>query len=182
MSEKPSLTYFSPKVEKRKSTIDGRGLFARESIGLREIVVVKGGYVLTRAQRDQVGRVLGPSEIQITDDLFIGPTTRREREGGMIHLNHSCEPNLGLQGQVVSVALRDIRAGKELTADYAMTDNEPYEMTCRCGRPSCRGTITGFDWRKPELQAKYTGYFSWFIQRRIDQLGGPASPHTGPGR
>ena len=24
-SEKPSLTYFSPKVEKRKSTIDGRG-------------------------------------------------------------------------------------------------------------------------------------------------------------
>ena len=75
MSEKPSLTYFSPKVEKRKSTIDGRGLFARESIGLREIVVVKGGYVLTRAQRDQVGRVLGPSEIQITDDLFIGPTT-----------------------------------------------------------------------------------------------------------
>ena len=54
MSEKPSLTYFSPKVEKRKSTIDGRGLFARESIGLGEIVVVKGGYVLTRAQRDQV--------------------------------------------------------------------------------------------------------------------------------
>ena len=73
MSEKPNLTYFSPKVEKRKSTIDGRGLFARESIGVGEIVVVKGGYVLTRAQRDRVGRLLGPAEIQITDDLFIGP-------------------------------------------------------------------------------------------------------------
>ena len=179
MSAKFNLTYFSPKVEKRKSAVHGRGLFAREGISSGEVVVVKGGYVLTRAQRDQVGTLLGPSEIQITNDLFIGPTTRREREGGMMHLNHSCEPNLGLQGQVVYVALRDIRAGEELTADYAMTDDEPYEMTCRCGRPSCRGTITGFDWRKPEIQAKYAGYFSWFIQSRIDQLRKPAPRHGG---
>src|SRR5262245_10695088 len=102
------LDLFFAKGGKAQKHDRRRGLFARESIGLREIVVVKGGYVLTRAQRDQVGRVLGPSEIQITDDLFIGPTTRREREGGMIHLNPSCEPNLGLQGQVVYVALRDI--------------------------------------------------------------------------
>src|SRR5215469_6147628 len=100
MGEKYNLTYFSPKVEKRKSAIDGRGLFAREDISSGDVVVVKGGYVLTRAQRDQVGTLLGPSEIQITEDLFIGPTTRREREGGMIHLNHSREPNLGLQGQL----------------------------------------------------------------------------------
>lgn len=179
MSEKFNLTYFSPKVEKRKSAIDGRGLFARENISSGEIVVVKGGYVLTRAQRDQIGALLGPSEIQITEDLFIGPTTRREREGGMMHLNHSCERNLGLQGQVVFVALRDIGVGEELTGDYAMTDDEPYEMTCRCGRSSCRGTITGFDWRKPEIQAKYAGYFSWFIQRRIDQLSKPALPRNG---
>lgn len=96
-----------------------------------------------------------------------------------MHLNHSCEPNLGLQGEVVYVALCDIpTAGEELTADYAMTDDEPYEMTCRCGRPSCRGTITGFDWRKPEIQARYDGYFSWFIQRRIDQLREPASARS----
>src|ERR1700739_3834511 len=74
------------------------------------------------------------------------------------------------------VALRDIRMGEELTADYAMTDDEPYEMTYSCGRPSCRGTISGFDWRKPEIQAKYAGYFSWFIQRRIDQLPQPGAP------
>jgi hypothetical protein len=99
MSGKYDLTYFSPKVDKRKSAIDGRGLFAREDISAGEVLVVKGGYVLTRAQRDQVGTLLGPSEIQITEDLFIGPTTRREREGGMMHLNHCCEPNLGLQAR-----------------------------------------------------------------------------------
>jgi SET domain-containing protein len=171
-----NLTYFSPKVEKRTSSIDGRGLFAKGAIKAGEVVVVKGGYVLTRAQRDAISKELGPSEIQITDDLFIGPNSKNEREGGMMHLNHSCEPNLGVQGQVVYVALRDIGAGEELTFDYAMTDDEPSEMKCRCGARSCRGTITGFDWRKPDLQNKYDGYFSWFIQRRIDALRAKPRP------
>ena len=123
-----NLSHFSPKVEKRKSPIDGRGLFAKRAIEMGEVVVVKGGYILTRAQRDQIGKELGPSEIQITEDLFMGPATKREREGGMMHLNHSCEPNLGLQGQVVYLALRDIEADEELTFDYAMNDDEPDEM------------------------------------------------------
>jgi hypothetical protein len=165
-----NLTYFSPKVEKRRSGIEGRGLFAKHDIEAGEVVVVKGGYVLTKAQRDRIGKELGPSEIQITEELFIGPTTGRQREGGMMHLNHSCEPNLGLQGQIVYVALRDIAADEELTFDYAMTDDEPVDMICRCGTPSCRGRITGLDWKNPEIRAKYDGYFSWFIQRRIDAL------------
>ena len=163
-----NLTYFSPKTEKRVSGIEGRGLFAREAISEGEIVVVKGGYVMTREQRDEVGRRLGPAEIQITEDLFIGPVTQEEREGGMMHLNHSCEPNLGLQGQIAFVAMRDIAADEELTFDYAMTDDEPYEMECNCGAPSCRRVITGHDWMKDELQRKYDGYFSWFIQKRLD--------------
>jgi hypothetical protein len=163
----PDLTYFSPKSEKRSSPIDGRGLFAKAAIAKDEVVVVKGGYVLTREQRDRIGKELGPSEIQITEDLFIGPTTPDEREGGMMHLNHSCEPNLGLQGQIVFVALRDVAAGEELTIDYAMIDDESCEMECRCRSQTCRQLITGLDWRKPELQEKYDGYFSWFIQRRI---------------
>ena len=87
-----------------------------------------------------------------------------------MHLNHCCEPNLGLQGQIVFVALRDIAIDEELTFDYTMNDDEPGEMQCSCGTPSCRGTITGSDWRNPEIQAKYDGYFSWFIQRRIEAM------------
>ena len=55
------LTYFSPKTEKRVSEIEGRGLFAREAISEGEIVVVKGGYVMTREQRDEVGTAAGAS-------------------------------------------------------------------------------------------------------------------------
>ncbi len=166
------LTYFSPKTEKRVSGIEGRGLFAREAISKGEVVVMKGGYIMTREQRDEVGRRLGPAEIQVTEELFIGPVTQEEREGGMMHLNHSCEPNLGLQGQIAFVAMRDIVADEELTFDYAMTDHEPYEMECNCGASVCRRVITGQDWMKGELQRKYDGYFSWFIQRRLDGVSG----------
>lgn len=162
-------TYFSPKTEKRLSRIEGRGLFAKAPISKGELVVVKGGYVMTTSQRDQVSASIGPCEIQIAEDLHIGPITPEAREGGMMHLNHSCEPNLGLQGQIVFVALRDISKDEELTFDYAMTDDASHdEMTCHCGASSCRGIVTGCDWKRAELQRKYDGYFSWYIQRRID--------------
>src|SRR5262249_13222216 len=147
MSGKCDLTYFSPKVDKRKSAIDRRGHFVQEHISAGEVVVVKGGYVLTRAQRDQVGTLLGPSEIQITEDLFIGPTTRREREGGMMHLNHSCEPNLGLQGQVVYVALRDIPAGEGMAPGFALADCDADGEVFPCRPPACRCAPPRCRWR-----------------------------------
>jgi SET domain-containing protein len=115
-------TYFSPKTEKRVSGIEGRGLFAKEPIAQGETVVVKGGYVMTTDQRKKVSEYMGPSDIQIAEDLHLGPITPEDREGGMMHLNHSCEPNLGLQGQIVFVALRDIAKDEELTFDQRRID------------------------------------------------------------
>ncbi len=60
-----NLRYLSPKVEKRTSLIEGRGLFARSVIRRGEITVVKGGYILTKTERDEIGKELGPSEIQL---------------------------------------------------------------------------------------------------------------------
>jgi hypothetical protein len=60
-----------------------------------------------------------------------------------------------------------------------MTDDEPYEMTCHCGRPSCRGTITGFDWCKREIQAKYAGFFHDLSSAVSTSLREPAPPHNG---
>jgi SET domain-containing protein len=162
-----SLCWFSPKVEKRVSAIEGRGLFARAEIAAFEPVAVKGGHVMTRAERDRVAETLGPAEIQIAEHLFIGPLTRDEREAGMLHLNHSCDPNVGIQGQIVFVAMRDIALGEELSFDYATGDDDDWTMACRCGAPGCRGTITGQDWRKPELQKKYAGWFAAYLQRRF---------------
>ena len=161
------LTHLSPKVVVKASAIHGRGLFAREPIGKGEIVCVKGGHVFDRRRLAELQPELGPAEIQIADDLFIGPVRAGEREGSMIFSNHSCEPNIGVQGQIVFVAIRDVSAGEELTHDWAMTDDDTYEMACGCGAPTCRRVITGQDWRRPELQQKYGDYMSWYLLRKI---------------
>ncbi len=166
------LSYRSPKTEVRPSAIHGKGLFAREPIAADEIAAVKGGYVLDAARWAELEAELGSAEIQIAEDFFIAPVRQAEREGSMLYTNHSCDPNLAIEGQIVFVALRDIVAGEELTHDWVTTDDLDYTIECRCGSAQCRGTITGRDWMKPKLQAKYRGHFAWHVQRRIDRLTG----------
>ena len=161
------LSYLSPKTVVAPSPIHGRGLFARAPIAHGEVVCIKGGHGFDRATLARVAAELGPAEIQVADGFFIGPLTAGERDGSMIFSNHSCEPNIGLQGQVVFVAMRDIAAGEELTHDWAMTDDDDYEMECRCGRASCRKVVTGQDWRQPELQQRYGEHMSAYLLVRI---------------
>lgn len=85
----------------------------------------------------------------------------------MLFLNHSCAPNVGVRGNVLFVAMRPIAAGEELTIDYAMIDDEDYELTCRCGAAGCRGTISGRDWRRPELQARYGDHLSAYLLAKL---------------
>ena len=162
-----SVSFLSPKVEVRRSPIHGRGLFATQVIETGEIVAIKGGHIFGREALGTLSRELGPAEIQIADDLYIGPTTLGERESSMIFSNHSCDPNIGVQGQIVFVAMRPISADEELTHDWATTDFESSEMSCSCGAASCRKTITGRDWMRRELQEKYRGYFSWYLEKQI---------------
>lgn len=165
-----ALSYRSPKTQVRESPIQGRGLFAREAIPRGEVVAVKGGYILSKQTWTGLEPQLGSAEIQVAEELFIAPVRDDQRDGCMLYTNHSCEPNIGIQGQIVFVAMRAIAAGEELTHDWATTDDADYSMQCRCGKPSCRGTITGKDWMKRELQDKYRGWFCWFLQRKIERI------------
>ena len=161
-------SWFSDKVEKRASGIEGRGLFACAPIGAGEMVAVKGGVILDRATWMRIRDEISPAEIQIEDDLFIGPASAEGVEANLLCLNHSCEPNVGVRGQVTFVAMRPIEPDEELTIDYAMIDGDPDErMDCSCGTPSCRGVVTGDDWRRPELQKRYRGWLSRYLEERI---------------
>jgi uncharacterized protein len=162
------LSYLSSKTEVRESRIHGCGLFATAEIAKAEIVAVKGGHILDRKTlREKITPRFGPVEIQIDDDLFIAPVTDEERELSMLYSNHSCDANLGVRGEITFVAMRDIRAAEELTHDWAMTDDDDYSVECKCGAPNCRKILTGKDWQRPELQRRYTGYFSAYLTRKI---------------
>ncbi len=162
------LSYRSSKTEVRQSRIHGRGLFATDNIAKDEIVAVKGGHIIDRKTlREEVAPRLGPVEIQIDEDLFIAPVTDQDRELSMLYSNHSCDPNLGMRGEITFVAMRDIRASEELTHDWAMTDDDDYSVDCKCGAPNCRNVLTGKDWQRPELQKRYAGYFSAYLADKI---------------
>jgi len=132
-----------------------------------EVVYVMGGYVFMRQSSEAAdsGRLLQRSEIQIADNLFIGAI---HPDDCMIASNHSCDPNTAVQGQIVFVALREIAAGEELTHDWATTDDAVYAIECRCGSAACRRIITGKDWQHKDLQRRYRGLFSWYIEQKIE--------------
>jgi SET domain-containing protein len=163
-----SSSWFNPKTEKRASGIQGRGLFARQPISAGEIVAVKGGAIMDAASFARIRDQVSPAEIQIEDDLYIAPRSAAEVEANILCLNHSCQPNVGVRGQITFVAMRAIAAGAELTIDYAMIDGDPAErMACACGAPECRQVVTGDDWRRPELRQRYAGYFSRYLEARF---------------
>lgn len=167
------LSYRSPKTEVRPSPIHGKGLFAIAPIFKGEVVVTKGGHIVTREQLRDITTALGPVEIQIGEDLFIAPVTAEEREISMLYSNHSCSANLGLRGEITFVAMRDIAAGEELTHDWATTDDDDDSMECRCGSSNCRKILTGKDWQRTDLQERYRGYFSAYLAQKISLPRGP---------
>ncbi len=156
-------SYRSPKTSVRPSPVGGRGLFAAAPIRGGEIVCVKGGHLLDRAGLKERQSVINDAELQIADDLFLAPASADEFEQVMMFLNHSCEPNVGIEGQIVFVALRDVSAGEELGLDYATIDCDTEPMACRCGAAACRGVITGQDWQRADLRQKYGRYFAWHL-------------------
>lgn len=85
-------------------------------------------------------------------------------------INHACDPNVVTPDDWDHlIALRDVHAGEAITEDYATTNTTPlFSFSCHCGSPQCRGTITADDWRRPELQERYCGYFAEEVQKKID--------------
>lgn len=86
-------------------------------------------------------------------------------------LNHSCDPNLGWTPDGTLVALRDVAADEEVTVDYATSIDDPsFTMFCHCETYRCRQVIEGTDWRIPQLQRRYAGYWRPDVQALIDSL------------
>ncbi len=143
-------------------TCGERGLFATAPIQRGEVLVVFTGALYRWEAFQALPERDRSLSIQIEAELLLVPRPVCDAD----YLNHSCSPNAGLAGQVAVVALRDIAAGEEVCYDYAMSDTLPYDdFDCECGAPTCRRRITCEDWRRPELQARYAGFFAPHVQR-----------------
>ena len=111
-------SYLSPKIKIIKSRVHGLGLFAVEAIKKDEIIGIKLGHIIGRDVLRQIGGLksnIGQAMLQISDEFFIGPLIAREIKDSMMYVNHSCNPNMGIFGNIISVAMRNIEAEEELT-------------------------------------------------------------------
>jgi hypothetical protein len=171
----PPGCWLRPRVEVRRSTIEGLGLFAQEPLGEGEVVERLGGRLID----DAALSALTPPYSSLTVDdgrhLLIDPASP------LRHGNHSCDPNLWHVDATTIVTRRAVAAGDELTIDYAThTGVERWEMACRCGAAQCRGLVTGADWRRPELQTAYGDHWTPTLLRRIAASALPPLPARRP--
>jgi uncharacterized protein len=166
-------SWITPKAAKGgASAIEGRGVHAVEPIAAGEVVAVKGGHIVDGSVVAGLAGAIRDSAFPIAADCFLAALTGEEYDGVMMRVNHSCEPNVGMGGNVLLVARRDIAAGEELTIDYALFLGDPgFAVECRCRTAACRGVVRGTDWMRADVRERYRGWFSWWLQQKITQPG-----------
>jgi uncharacterized protein len=136
----PVTMWFDHRIVYRRSSIHGTGTFAIDNIRAGEpLIWVAGGLVYT-SEDYQAGRLVFDgtmyNEEKLSDTLRIATPVSFH-----YFINHSCEPNIVDQSRHPTcthyIALCDIRADEELTADYY---TEATLDRCMCGSPRCRWT------------------------------------------
>ena len=142
----------SPAYEVRRSDIHGHGVFARRTIEAGERIVEYTGERIPSAEsaiRAEQGG--GP----VNHTFFFSLADGNVIDGGSggndaRFINHACEPNCEAyeeDGKVFIYALQEIEKGEELNYNYALIYEERHTAAvkklfeCRCGAPSCTGTM-----------------------------------------
>lgn len=182
--EPPSEIWVDERATVSRSGIEGDGLFAADAIAAGTIVIRLAGRLVSSAELSELITAANADptapyvdSITVYEDAHLVLPS-----GSAAHFgNHSCDPNLWHAGPYEIGARRDIRAGEELTIDYATSSAAiGFVMTCSCGSALCRGEISSDDWRRRELQDRYRGHWVPAVQDRIEV--DPEGHHSHPGQ
>jgi len=151
------------------SRTHGQGVFTTGAIPI-DSVVIKWGGVLFTEEDVKSGKAKQHTYVGIGVGLYLAnpedkPLTLDD------YMNHSCDGNIWMRDEVTLVSRRDIAAGEELMADYALWLNSSdycMKTPCNCNSQFCRRIVTGLDWQLPDVQGRYAGHFSPFINKLIE--------------
>jgi len=139
-------------LQVRRSRLAGRGVFTSRAVPKGTLLLEYLGERITHeeageryyaATKPDAFVLLFTVDRKVVIDGGVGGRAAR-------YVNHSCDPNCEadeIGGRIFIASIRDIAAGEELTYDYNMEAPSPLprdwrrRYACRCGTPSCRGTI-----------------------------------------
>ncbi len=119
----------------KKSKIQGRGVFAGKDFKRGEVVILwKAQNMLSREEFEQLPATKKRYVSYFKDGKYIlyGIPER--------YVNHSCNANTKTKNGA-DVALRNIKKGEEITADYTKEGVPNMNFMCRCGDRSCKNII-----------------------------------------
>lgn len=163
--------WLHPALEVRASPIEGMGLFAREPLAAGVVVSRFGGRLVDDAElaaliADPATGFVDTVSVGVDANLVLPPDTLNGKG------NHSCDPNLWWTGADELTTRRPLARGEEATVDYGtLTDDAAYVLACRCGTSACRGSVTGTDWRHPDLVHRYGDHWSPALLDRVRHRG-----------
>jgi len=153
----------NPKIAIRKTGRYGKGGFAVKKIRAGEVIssfavgeTIKGQKELNKKNKD------------VRDHMIqCGKMEWRHSRAQARYFAHSCAPNAGIQNRFDIVAMRDILPGEEITWDYRMTEDSPWDIAaCRCGAEECDGRIRGFKYLPEKKRKAYRGFISeWLVEK-----------------
>lgn len=143
-----------------KSSIAGTGLFSTKDFKKGEVAFVMKGKKIKFHPKNKEEAMATPNLIGLDKDLYL------ETLPPYIFMNHHCEPNLAVEEDGVSyIALKDIKAGEELTFDYSISEYSDWDMQCSCSSPDCRKIIRSVDKLPKDFFLKYFPFIPRYFQR-----------------
>lgn len=125
-------------IEVIKSRIEGRGIISTQDIKKNGFVGYIQGPIKHKVNSGEKDSKAHPDWVGFKKNYWIDP------QPPFKYINHSCEPNCGLSGTKTFRALKNIKAGEELTFDYSTSEidtNWVLDYECKCGSKTCRKTI-----------------------------------------
>lgn len=150
-----------------KSSISGNGIFTDRPIKKGQYVCRLKGKVFNWKYNEETDRDLGANWFGLGKDVWVDPVFP------LSHINHSCDPNLGMKGKIMFYALRDIKAGEELTFDYSISEEETsWRMKCGCGSKKCRKYMTAIQEIPKETFKKYLPFIPTYFQKIYKRYNG----------
>jgi uncharacterized protein len=162
--------WLHPAIAVGASDIAGRGLFATAVLPAGTVVSRLGGRLVdTAILRDVIASSDTYVDTVVVDQdrhLLVAPGDNRFG-------NHGCDPNLGWVDEYALATMVDVAEGEELLTDYAMSTVDPeWLLRCHCPSYRCRQMVEGTDWRIPQLQRRYDGWWTPYVQRLVDASRG----------
>ena len=128
-------------IEFRNSSIHGTGGFALVDIPADTRLVEYLGRRVDKQESQRQCELENPYIFCINDEFDLDGNV--DWNPARL-LNHSCSPNAEAQAEgecIWIVAVRDIRAGEEITFNYNYDLQDYKEHPCVCGAPNCVGYI-----------------------------------------